>query len=442
MKLRTSILFFAACLCLSSRAFGQSGPDQQQTTPAAPQGDSTSGWKIVYTYPYLPAGYTLGGLQFPSKDTGYVFGWNGANAVLLRSTDQGLTWDSLPTPLPGDIVFVSSLVGYACAHDPNDKTVWKTIDGGMSWQSFNRASVASGPMTFACVDTGVVFGFAKNVRTSDGGKTWNEVNAAIGLAPNAGCFGDKLTGYAVGAMTPYPEHFDWPDAGYCEKSTDGGLTWKQVYTGISHEIWCCKAIGTDLIFVGGNAFVARSTDGGANWGDLNQSIGLAEAISFSSIQHGIVVGTDGNSHGMILMTNDTGRTWQPSYLPNAPALFGIACLNDSVALICGDGIIYRTTTGGLPSGVQQPPTIDLGVQVYPNPTPGASTIQYTLPSATSVSFRFTDARGVIVSITAPQLQDAGMHTQMFDGSQLPNGVYYFTLSTTQGIATGSITVQR
>ncbi|MBS1904909.1 MAG: T9SS type A sorting domain-containing protein [Bacteroidetes bacterium] len=126
----------------------------------------------------------------------------------------------------------------------------------------------------------------------------------------------------------------------------------------------------------------------------------------------------------------------------APPLTGIAMLNDSVVLACADGNIYRTTTGGLPSGVPPQPMIDLSVQVYPNPTPGASTIQYVLPSATTVSCTFTDARGVIVSSTAPQIQDAGTHTQPFDGTLLPNGVYYFTLSTTQGRATGSITVQR
>ncbi|MBS1904878.1 MAG: T9SS type A sorting domain-containing protein [Bacteroidetes bacterium] len=123
-------------------------------------------------------------------------------------------------------------------------------------------------------------------------------------------------------------------------------------------------------------------------------------------------------------------------------LNGVAMLNDSVMVICVGSNIYRTTTGGLPSGVPQQPMIDLSVQVYPNPTPGASTIQYVLPSATTVSFTFTDARGVIVSSTAPQLQDVGTHTQPFDATLLPNGVYYFTLSTTQGRATGSITVQR
>jgi len=63
--------------------------------------------------------------------------------ILLRSTDAGLTWDSLPTPIPSGIpYFITPLFAVSSAASQNG--VWKTTDGGKHGHLMIRKSVADG----------------------------------------------------------------------------------------------------------------------------------------------------------------------------------------------------------------------------------------------------------------------------------------------------------
>jgi photosystem II stability/assembly factor-like uncharacterized protein len=431
------ILFVILALLFAERLHAQKNPVIQT--------DTVSGWQVVYTYPNAIPGYSVAALQFPSKDTGYAGVYNGTNIVLLRSTNSGIQWDTMPTPLPGDFIFTTPLIGYSTAHDPTDKRMWKTTDGGFTWVAYDRKSIASGPLAFANSDTGVIFGFTQTARTTDGGLTWTELSEAIGLTPDAASFGDSKTGYAVGELINCPPDPQYPQSAYCEKTTDGGASWTQICTGIPNVINSCYSLDDNTLIVCGGSLIGRTTDGGQNWQrvvDPKQIIGYGVAVSFAGKAHGLVVGSDNHDHGEVYSTLDSGKTWKQQILPlNTHLINSVAVLDDSVALFCSNNI-YRTMTGGNFSSVPKQPTPDFQVQVFPNPTSGAITIQYNLPSTASVSFTLTDERGAIIQRVSPRLQDAGEHRMPFDGSALANGVYYVTLSTSQGSETSKFTVEK
>lgn len=439
------ILFLLICVLLAiGSACGSAHAQPSQTL--SPLTDTTSGWHVVFSNPqYGMNSHSIDGLCFPSRDTGYASAWNGTQGILLRSTNAGQTWDSISTPIPsGRPLFVTSLIGYSCG-GPTSGTVWKTVDGGNSWIQQNRNSIASGPIAFGNEHTGVVFGVGQEAITTDGGQTWREVFPPIGANVYAGCFTSSNTVYGVGQIVNYPPQPDYPEAGLCLKSTDGGATWKQIYTGVAHEFYSSYALDSSTLFVGSlTSCIARTTDGGQTW-DSARVIGGFNALSFVDHAHGLAVGVDNQNHsyyGVAYATSDSGKTWTKQLLPDAPPLLGVHMFNDTEAVVCGGGNIYRTTTGGLFSSVRQQSRIDLHLHVFPNPSSGLVSIEYQLPTASTVSFVFTDCRGVKVGAIGPTYQYVGSHSQMFDASTFAAGVYYFIMTTSEGSCAGSFVVRK
>ena len=433
--MKTIIAFFLAVF-FTSASFAQDST-QQQTQPIT-LADTTSGWQLIFSNPH----YKIGHLRYFPPDTVYATASADGNLFLMRSFDKGLTWDTLPNPIPlGYLYFTSSMIGYSSGAS---STVWKTTDGAKSWVAHDKNSVSGGPIVFANADTGIVFGSTSMARTTKAGETWIEINPALGANMEAGAFGSSLVGYGVGdTYSPTPDKLN---IGSCQKTTDGGATWQPVYTGLANVyLYCCTALNDQTLIVGGTlGAIGKTTDGGNTWdsivtGDQNR---LYRTISFADSLHGMIAGASSTSSGIVLSTIDAGKTWTPQYLPNPPQFTSVTILNDSIALVCGSGNIYRTTVGGNFSSVSQQHTIDFQVQTFPNPTSGSISIQYQLPSAQSVSFAFYNVQGMTVGNINAGMQDVGTHLVSFDGSSLSSGAYYFRLTTPVDFYTGSFTIQK
>ena len=69
-------------------------------------------------------------------------------------------------------------------------------------------------------------------------------------------------------------------------------------------------------------------------------------------------------------------------------------------------------------------------QNYPNPFNPSSTIAYSLPVAGNVSIKVFNLRGELVESLYQGWKDAGSHTQIINGTNLPSGIYVYSLSTT------------
>lgn len=426
-------LAFIASLCLA----------QDQIYQQFPQVDTTSGWTLVFSKP----NYSIDRLQFFPENTVYAVASNKSFLILMRSSDRGISWDTLSTPIPtGYVFFTSATTGYSSSDDPLIKYVWKTTDGGSSWQQHDRNSIATGPLRFADNDTGIIMAPSTTARTTDGGGTWKEIHSIADIVKLDGAFVNSKVGYGVGeAVGIFPHSV----AGWCQKTTDGGATWTFVYTGIPEDISCCKVLNEKTVIVACRRyFVGRTTDGGNTWDSTKLVSRSSEfnGMSFADKGHGIIVGDDDNTginpHGIIYATSDTGKTWQKQYSPIESSFSSVVMIDDNIAIITGDsGRIYRTTNGGNFSSVNEH-TIDFQVQTYPNPTTGNVTIQYTLPSTQSVSINFYTVQGTLGGAISSGIQNAGTQQATFDGSALPNGVYYFRLITPQDFYVGSFTIQK
>ncbi len=68
-------------------------------------------------------------------------------------------------------------------------------------------------------------------------------------------------------------------------------------------------------------------------------------------------------------------------------------------------------------------------QNYPNPFNPVTTLGYSLPQAQRVSLKVYDLAGREIAVLVNGLQTAGEYSLMFDGGNLPSGVFFYKLTT-------------
>lgn len=76
---------------------------------------------------------TLNAVAFATPTEGHAVGSSG---LILRTTDGGIHWDSLPMPsmhVLYSVHFPLKHLGYACG---DSGTIFRTLDGGKSWTDF------------------------------------------------------------------------------------------------------------------------------------------------------------------------------------------------------------------------------------------------------------------------------------------------------------------
>jgi hypothetical protein len=87
------------------------------------------------------------------------------------------------------------------------------------------------------------------------------------------------------------------------------------------------------------------------------------------------------------------------------------------AIVAASGVALKTSQDGFLLG-----------QSYPNPNTGSSDIAVTLPHDASVSVTLVDATGAIVRTAFTGMLPEGIQTVHLDAKDLPNGTYFYTMT--------------
>ena len=169
--------------------------------------------------------YRLHGIAFPSHDTGIVVGDDG---YILRSTDRGGTWNSIPNSITSylySVAFVNSETGIATG---DSATILRTTDAGLTWNEINY--VLSGTQTtirqVQAFPNGTFYAQAQSylLRSVDTGKNWDIVLSpedTLGMSfynPQIGIIGQR-TASSTGVV---------PDTAFVSFTTDAGADWTPV----------------------------------------------------------------------------------------------------------------------------------------------------------------------------------------------------------------------
>jgi photosystem II stability/assembly factor-like uncharacterized protein len=217
----------------------------------------------------------------------YVAAWDPAfmSARIFKSTDGALNWNELDSQ--PDLSFAVAL-----AVDPKNSGtlylgtgggVFKTTDGGASWQDTHAPAANVSALTFDPKDSRIIYALTETrnsaqvddfqILTSvDGGLNWSE-SPSFNL-PAQGKL-STVVGIAVDPQTPetlYAATTDWDGvAGAVWKSSDAGTSWQNVWPiGISYiSAIIVDSQNAGTIYVASDVGLFRTTDGGSSWSAID-----------------------------------------------------------------------------------------------------------------------------------------------------------------------------
>ena len=300
-------------------------------------------WHPQYTY--QPSNIWPAKFSTVSDEICWAAGYNISAPYFgsfLRTTNGGINWTY--GTIPGtensrsDCIFAKDInTAYVVTGNVSftgGTGIYKTIDGGLTWQKHSTAYLNSYwevcYIHFFDNNNGVAIGQPKNqgelyyeiYTTSDDGINWNRVpdsnipianfNAFVSF-PGMSAFGNSIWIPTV-ANSPLGNPRVY-------KSTDRGLTWsvKEIVlsNANSHQYWLGLAFESETTGIltaahssSTEAIIKKTTDGGSTWFDITKPVGIISGNSLShipGIAGGYVVCGDVNDG--TAYTLDGGNSW-------------------------------------------------------------------------------------------------------------------------------------
>lgn len=321
-------------------------------------------------------GYCTSIVVSPSNEAfaGMLLG--GINA----STDEGNDWFGNGLGNTGISSLEVTPNGYLFAAGYQGSGIFLSADSALSWNQVYAGSLT--PISWAASSNGYVYAGVNSysgtnlgiLRTTDNGNTWMQLNNGLAnnlvlsllVNPN----GDVYAGTAGGGIY---------------LSSDNGNSWS--YLGLmDRHVWSLNLISSNEILAGTDSGVYSSPDGGVTWVPNNGGLADLYINSITLSPNGYVFAATGSG---------VFRSSQP--------------LTD-----------VKAKSHGVPEQFAL-------FQNYPNPFNPTTIISYQLHTNALVVLRVFDVLGREVETLVNERQNAGAHTVTFNGTNLPSGVYFYSL---------------
>ncbi len=234
--------------------------------------------------------------------------------------------------------------GLYSVHSPDGTTVWaagnsgtvfRSLDGGITWSSMVQGTSTLRSVYALGTAVWIVGDEGKCYASTDNGATFEQKNVVGSTNLTRVLFVDSLTGWIAGAN------------GTLLKTTDGGTVWSAVPLGTSETITSLFFAGALTGYLGGtNGLVMKTVNGGVSWMNVGGS-GWSKTITAIAANGAIVyvTGTD----AFCMMSSDAGSTWLPLNLKTDSQSDVNDVFVKSAAeafFVGGGGYIRRTTSGG------------------------------------------------------------------------------------------------
>ena len=235
------------------------------------------------------------------NDSGYVFA--GTSYAVYRSIDNGATWDQLPTGGGTRTVTVAPN-GFIFAGCWENAGILRSTDNGDSWEYVYPQTVSIKEASTVFFDDNGDIYFPTNgkgvLKSTDNGNTWTEMNNNLGY---------KYVN--VVAKTSSGDFFTAGDYAIY-RSTDGCTSWHSVGINISgvRKI----AINSDDDIFATVWGVNRSTDSGQTWETIDNGIDNYDIRSIVVHDNGdIFVGASPVNWSInnLYRSSDNGESWLP-----------------------------------------------------------------------------------------------------------------------------------
>lgn len=281
---------------LSSCSLGLSGPNPAvyfAGSDGTILGNAAGGYDLEFL---KGPGNELKGISFCDEMHGWACGTHG---TILYTDDAGATWSVQDSGVFADLnaVFALDTTHVIAVGDGGvallwDGATWHATDVGAPYENLNGAWAADDSHVWAVGDSGAI-------RFWNGGSWENEDSGAEPLNGVAGT--DDANVWAVGGGGTIM-FFD-------------GTSWEEQTSGTGGNIFSVSAPDSDTVFASGETgLVLRSTNGGANWSQLDTGSGSElHGIKMVSGQAGWAVGSNevALEEAKVIYTRDGGASWTP-----------------------------------------------------------------------------------------------------------------------------------
>lgn len=429
-------------------------------------------------------------------------GWHRRGGITSINPLVPMLGSSISSPTPR-VAFASA---YQQTSQTTYRSAYARTVNGQDWSQFGPGNLSQTEPVYCIyaldnqkvwAGTGPSTGQAAVLRSTNGGGSWQTASVST-ITPfvNAVHFFDAQNGIALGD----PLNGIWGIA----LSTDGGASWSSPpaspSAGSASEAgWnnSYAVVGDSIWFGTNNGRIYRSTDRGLSWSWSPTGVNRNSLdIDFGNSLEGIAcIRTAGGSGTRgLLITRDGGTTWTSATLPRSDAeplgvafvrganraylttQYGVfetrdlgttwtqmavpqidfnsmdmdAAIDPATGEFAGFGISqyaqimgYRDTmaTTSAPMEEKALQVMRLGM-ASPNPARSIATIPLTLHVSDQVRIRLHDPLGLEISSQAFGFFERGDHILTIDVADLPNGVYFYTVTVGDLSLTRSMVVTR
>lgn len=364
----------------------------------------------------------LTSISVPDENTVWVCGHLGR---VCKTTDNGVSWsNSIVTPDTLTLVNIfgidqNTALAVAKDYSPAISSVWKTTNGGGTWQQvITQNSGQINAVEVKADGTGIMVGNPVGGRwsiwrTTNYGSSWDSTGMYV---PGTGSSNENSlfvngSSYWFGAS-----------GGRIYYTSNAGANWS-VQTHGSTNIIGIWLNGSTGIATGSGIF--RTTNGGANWqGITNPSAGYQLPVAGFGPNFWMV------SKGSVFIhsTTNNGDSWNT--YSSTPQFTDIACSRSGNRIwISATSQYVLKYTGDV--GVQQvsssiPSEFSLS-QNYPNPFNPETKFEFRIAEAEFVKLSIYNTAGMEVATLQNGPLKPGVYKAEWNASGYPSGVYFYTI---------------
>jgi photosystem II stability/assembly factor-like uncharacterized protein len=395
-------------------------------------------------------------IKFENPTTATLVGQDG---LIMRTENTGENWTVLNTGVT-NLLMSNDFIEYT-DNGENYKVhmavgengvILKSVDNGATWQlltsgmlenlndvalfnvnNINAIGIAAGSeyIAYVCGNNGVL------LFSGDMGQTWTTIVTgttenlrSISFVNDNSLHTNQVTTIVTGSN------------GIVMISKDFGKNWSSSTSGVTEQLNAVFSVGNDRYFaVGNNGTMISSNDAGDSW--RVESTNIIENINDIKFLGDFTVGIAACDNGIMLRTTDGGLTWDIISVPTENDLYAVSFSTPDFGISVGEnGTELYSADGGLtwvnreiePTiALNQKNTGDIKLnQNYPNPFNPTTNISYVLPFNASVSVKIFDLAGREVRTLASGYQQQGAYSVNFDATNLSSGVYFYVLRANSG----------
>ncbi len=360
----------------------------------------------------------------------YSTEWQGFGDSVFFSDDFGETWnsygeinDSLFISI-NSILFLDNNDILISADGSESGGIYKSTDGSKTWVQKNTgASINSCTKILKISDSIFASVYDAVYLSVDEGESWLK----SGSSPDPGNEIVDIVRSDDGKLfaATFSEIF---------RSDDNGSSWQLITNGIppATDFFMNLTLSDEsYIYLGTRrSGIYRTNDWGDNWEYIRHGW-----IRYVTTKPGGYIMAGAEQEGLI-MSIDYGDSWQiinsglPGSLPYTSFINSVYFDNDGYAYCSVHNYgIYRSATPVSVESEEENSQLNSYIlfQNFPNPFNPVTNIVYQLPMSGLVQLKVYDLLGSEVTTLTNEIKSKGSHIVSFDASNLPSGVYIYSL---------------